>query len=60
MPAVHTENSIKFRLKSVWLETGYSPIGIVFDRTPATPEKFPFATRRISGDWMEKGAFIYC
>jgi hypothetical protein len=48
----------KFRLKSVWRETGYSPIGIVFDRTPATPEKFPFATWRISADWMEKGTFI--
>src|SRR5436309_14346456 len=48
----------KFRLKSAWRETGYSPIGIVFDRTPATPEKFPFATWRISADWMEKGTFI--
>jgi hypothetical protein len=48
----------KFRLKSAWRETGYSPIGIVFDRTPATPEKFPFTTWRISADWMEKGAFI--
>src|SRR5207253_10376850 len=48
----------KFRLKSAWRETGYSPIGVVFDRTPATPEKFPFATWRISADWMEKGTFI--
>jgi len=48
----------RFRLKSAWRETGYSPIGIVFDRTPATPEKFPFATWRISADWMEKGTFI--
>jgi len=48
----------KYRLKSAWRETGYCPIGIVFDRTPATPEKFPFATWRISADWMEKGAFI--
>jgi hypothetical protein len=48
----------KFRLKSAWRETGYSPIGVVFDRTAATPEKFPFATWRISADWMEKGAFI--
>src|SRR5205807_7519042 len=48
----------KFRLKSAWRETGYSPIGIVFDRTPATPEKFPFATWRISADWMEKDTFI--
>jgi len=48
----------KFRLKSGWRESGYSPIGIVFDRTPATPEKFPFATWRISPEWMEKGTFI--
>ena len=48
----------KFRLKSAWRETGYCPIGIVFDRSPATPEKFPFATWRISADWMEKGTFI--
>lgn len=48
----------KFRLKSAWRETGYSPIGIVFDRTPATPEDLPFPTWRISTDWMEKGTFI--
>ena len=48
----------KFRLKSAWRETGYCPIAIIFDRTPATPEKFPFATWRISADWMEKGTFI--
>jgi hypothetical protein len=48
----------KFRLKSAWRETGYSPIGIVFDRSAATPQKFPFATWRVSGDWMEKGTFI--
>jgi hypothetical protein len=48
----------KFRLKSAWRETGYSPIGIVFDRSPATPEKFPFPTWKISADWMEKGTFI--
>jgi hypothetical protein len=48
----------KFRLKSAWRETGYCPIAIIFDRTPATPERFPFATWRISADWMEKGTFI--
>jgi hypothetical protein len=48
----------KFRLKSAWRETGYSPFGIVFDRTPATPETFPFATWKISADWMEKGTSI--
>ena len=48
----------KFRLKSAWRETGYSPIGIVFDRSPSTPEKFPFATWKVSADWMDKGTFI--
>jgi hypothetical protein len=48
----------KFRLKSEWRNTGYSPIGIVFDRTRATPEKFSFSTWRISADWMEKDTFI--
>lgn len=38
----------KFRLKSGWRETGYSPIGIVFDRTPGPPEMLPFATWKIS------------
>jgi hypothetical protein len=44
--------------RMVNVESGYSPIGIVFDRTPATPEKLPFATWKISADWMEKGTFI--
>jgi len=48
----------KFRRKADWRETGYSPIGIVFARTPATPEKFPFSTWRITADWMEPGTFI--
>jgi hypothetical protein len=48
----------KFRLKSAWRETGYSPIGIVFDRTPATPDKLPFPTWKVSADWMDKGTFI--
>src|SRR5262249_8833463 len=48
----------KFRLKSNWRETGYSPFGVVFARTPATPKEFPFATWRISADWMEQGTFI--
>ena len=48
----------KFRRKAAWRETGYSPIGIVFDRSSATPEKFPFETWRLSADWMEKGTFI--
>lgn len=45
-------------MKSAWRETGYSPIGIVFDRSPATPEHFPFATWKVSVDWMDKGTFI--
>ena len=48
----------KFRKKSRWRETGLSPIGIVFDRTPATPEKLPFPTWRVTADWMDKGTFI--
>jgi len=56
-PALQT-GAEKFRLKSAWRESGYSPIGIVFDRTPATPEKLPFATWKISADWMEVGSFI--
>ena len=48
----------KFRLRSAWRETGYSPIGIGFDRTPATPKAFPFATWRVSADWMEPGTYI--
>lgn len=48
----------KFRLKSRWRETGYSPIGVVFDRTPATPDSFPFPTWRVTADWMDKGTFI--
>jgi hypothetical protein len=48
----------KFRLKSRWRETGYSPIGIVFDRTPATPDSFPFPTWKVTADWMDPGTFI--
>lgn len=48
----------KFRMKSAWRETGYSPIGIVFDRTPATPDTFPFPTWRVSAAWMDSGTFI--
>jgi hypothetical protein len=48
----------KFRLKSEWRENGYSPIGIVFDRTPATPKELSFPTWKISADWMDKGTYI--
>jgi len=48
----------KFRMKSRWRETDYSPIGIVFDRTAATPDSFPFPTWRVTVDWMDKGTFI--
>jgi hypothetical protein len=62
-PAVPVSEALKagaekFRLKSEWRTNGYSPIGIVFDRTAATPEAFPFSTWKISADWMEKGTFI--
>jgi len=48
----------KFRMKSGWRETGYSPVGIVFARTQATPEELPFATWKVSAAWMEPGTFI--
>lgn len=48
----------KFRLRSDWRENDYSPIGIVFDRTPATPDTLPFPTWKVSAEWMEKGTFI--
>ena len=48
----------KFRLRSAWRENGYCPIGIVFDRTPTTPATLPFATWKVSADWMEQGTFI--
>jgi hypothetical protein len=48
----------KFRMKSKWRETGYSPLGIVFNRTPATPDTFPFPTWKISPEWMEPGTFM--
>ena len=47
----------KFRKKSAWRETGHSPIGLVFDRTPATPDSLPFSTWRVSAEWMD-GSFI--
>jgi hypothetical protein len=48
----------RFRHKAAWRENGDCPIGIVFDRTPATPAKFPFETWKISADWMDPGTFI--
>ncbi len=48
----------KFRLRSAWRENGYCPIGIIFDRTPATPATLPFPTWKVSADWMEQGTFI--
>src|SRR5262249_20498017 len=48
----------KFRLKSRWRETGYSPIGIVFDRVPGDTTKLPFATWKVTADWMDRGTFI--
>jgi hypothetical protein len=48
----------KFRLKSRWRETGYSPIGVVLDRVPGSIQTLPFPTWKITADWMEKGTFI--
>ena len=48
----------KFRLRSAWRENGYCPIGIVFDRTPTTPATLPFATWKVSADWMAQGTFV--
>jgi hypothetical protein len=48
----------KFRVKSAWRTNGSSPIGIVFDRTAATPQTFPFPTWKVSADWMDKGTFM--
>ena len=48
----------KFRMKSEWRQTGYSPIGIVFDRVADSTQTLPFATWKVSADWMEKGTFI--
>ena len=48
----------KFRLKSRWRDSGYSPIGIVFDRTPGWAGTLPFPTWKITADWMDKGTFI--
>lgn len=48
----------KFQLKSRWRETGYSPIGIVFDRVPGSTETLPFPTWKVSAAWMDPGTFI--
>ena len=48
----------KFKLKSRWRETGYSPIGIVFDRVPGAAATLPFPTWKVSADWMDPGTFI--
>lgn len=58
VPVTNQVGAEKFRLKSRWRTSGYSPIGIVFARTPATPEQFPFATWRITADWLDPGTFI--
>lgn len=56
-PGLHA-GAEKFRLRSAWRENGYCPIGIIFDRTPTTPATLPFATWKVSADWMEQGTFI--
>lgn len=58
VPVTNAAAAEKFRHKSRWRRTGYSPIGIVFARTPATPEKLPFETWRVTADWVEPGTSI--
>lgn len=48
----------KFQQRSRWRESGYCPIGIVFDRTPGAAQPMPFATWKVSAEWMEPGTFI--
>lgn len=47
-----------FRLKSAWRETGYSPIGIVFDRQSEGAMTLPFPTWKITTDWLRKETFM--
>jgi hypothetical protein len=48
----------KFRNKSAWRETGFSPFGIGVRRTAAAPASFPFETWKVTADWMPAGAAI--
>jgi hypothetical protein len=48
----------KFLNKMRWRETGWSPIGVGFDRTSSTPATLPFDTWRVTADWMGAGRSI--
>jgi len=52
------EGARKFRQKSAWRTTGWSPVGIGIRRAPNGPDKLPFATWPIRTDWMPPGAAI--
>jgi len=52
------EGARKFRQKSAWRTTGWSPVGIGIRRTPQAPDKLPFATWSIRADWMPPGAAL--
>ncbi len=48
----------KFRQKSNWRTTGWSPFGIGIRRTPQAPDKLPFTTWSVRSDWMPPGAAL--
>jgi glyoxalase-like protein len=48
----------KFRKKSEWRETGYSPFGVGLRRTARAPAEFPFPVWTVSAAWMPAGASI--
>lgn len=48
----------KFRQKSAWRTTGWSPVGISIRRAPQTPDKLPFPTWPIRAEWMPPGAAL--
>jgi len=48
----------KFRQKSSWRTTGWSPFGIGIRRTPQAPDKLPFTTWAIRADWMPPGSAL--
>lgn len=52
------EGARKFRQKSAWRTTGWSPVGIGIRRAPQTPDKLPFATWSIRTEWMPPGATL--
>lgn len=47
-----------FRRRSVWRETGASPVGIGLHRTTGTTEPLPFPTRSYRFEWLREGTTI--